>query len=111
MRDKKLIVAAIVAAIAVACLGWALWPARSPLGRKAGAVESICAACGKVETRHLAAVPDVCGACGQRQVYPAAKCPHCGAPNPLPVAMGPQMRTNTLTCRSCGKVFSPLREP
>jgi len=107
MDTKKLFGAIGLAVVAIVIAVIVMRPGASPLGERAGAVETVCAACGHVEVRTLSAVPDVCSECGKKQVYPAVKCPQCGAPNPLTMIAGPQGRAPQMTCRKCGHRFMP----
>ncbi len=107
--QRKLIVTAALVVVAAGVLAWSLKPKASPLGKRAGATLSVCAACGHEETRTLKSVPDVCSACQKQETYPAVKCPGCGAANALVMTGGPQGRPPLLTCRSCGRQFAPKR--
>lgn len=105
--QRKLIVTCVLAVASVGLLIWAVKPRHSPLGKQAGATLTVCAACGHEEACTLRSVPDTCPSCHKQQVYPAVKCPNCGAATPLTTMGGPQGRQPLLTCRSCGRQFAP----
>lgn len=107
MANRKLVAAIVLAVLAVGVAAIVMRPRKGPLGKRAGAIETVCAACGHVETRTLSSVPDTCSKCEEKQVYPAIKCPKCGGANPHAVMTGPQGRTPFVTCIQCGHQFIP----
>lgn len=109
--NHKLILTVVLAAAAVGALVLVVRPKTSPLGKRAGETPCVCAACGQEATQTLEAVPDTCPSCHKKQLYPAVKCPHCGAANALLLIGGPQGRQPMLTCRQCQKQFVPSAQP
>lgn len=103
----KLILMVVLVVAAVGALVLVVRPKTSPLGKRAGATLCVCAACGQEVTQTLKSVPDTCPSCHEKQLYPAVKCPHCGAANALLLIGGPQGRQPMLTCRQCRKQFAP----
>ncbi|MCE5215915.1 hypothetical protein LLH03_02685 [bacterium] len=105
--QRKLLVTCSLVVAAVGLLIWVARPRHSPLGKQAVATVCVCTACGHESTQTLKSMPDECPSCHRPQLYPAVKCPYCGAANAAVGATGPQQRTPFLTCRSCGKQFPP----
>lgn len=106
---SKLVVTCLLAAVAVGLLVRVVWPKHGPLGKRAAATLCVCATCGHEGNQTLKSVPDMCPSCHQKQMYPAVKCPYCGAANAAAGATGPQRRVLFLTCRRCGRQFNPAR--
>ena len=111
MSKGKLICAMLAALAALLVLVLVVRGRPSPLGRGAGPIPTVCAACGHSESRQPSSLPDTCAKCGKREVWPAATCPKCRTAVPLRVSGGPQQRQSTLVCPRCGQRFAPALAP
>jgi len=107
MEKTKLIVAVALLVVAVGTVALVIWPRKGPLGKRSGAIETVCGACGHLEVQELFSVPDVCSQCGEKKVFPAVRCPKCGAAIPLVTIVGPQRGGAQITCPECGYQFAP----